>query len=81
MLAILVCAWYLPAGLNRWRYLRLTAVEFLLSWPRSTVLMWMIDRLCVDTAGDVCDDLMFHNGYRLFEFHDGRWVMCEGVFK
>ena len=75
-LAIIVHAWYVPEG--RWRYLRLTAAEFVLSWPLSAAGDLLVAGLTRDAG---CDGLMFHNGYRLFEFDGERWVMQDGVFK
>ena len=77
--AILVHMWHTNSGF-RSRYVRLTAAEYLLSWPQSAVRDLIRDRLCQDCHAE---GLMFHNGYRLFEF-DGehkRWVMCDGVHK
>lgn len=76
LLAIAVHAWYVPEG--RWRYLRLTAAEFVLSWPRSAAGDLLVAWLTRDAG---CDGLMFHDGYRLFEFDGERWVMQDGVYK
>ena len=76
--SILVHAWFLrPQLVDMRRYLYLTLAEWLADWSLMSMSRW------ASQEADVRPGLMFHNGYRLFDYDVAaqRWVQADGVFK